>query len=198
VNSRRTFKTRSGFTTIELLIVVSMIVILASLMQPVVKTLLKRTRDMRRVEDFGRTVTALTNYRLENNSYPVQFNGAMYVFSHEANFLNALVPKYLASKPRVPINTAPQSFDWFTKDSYYYAYYYYADPFSGGGGVYFGCGPVTFAVLGIRKFETVVKNPKKAYCGPPQPFTCPPWGIANVCRDWSLEFDYSTLLYDPL
>jgi len=138
---------------------------------------------------------ALINYRAEHNTYPQEMNGGMYVVSYQSGFLHDLIPAYLGSSPKDPINDAPNPFDWFTKNAHYYGYYYYGTPAIQG--VPYGCGNVTFAVLGVRWLESgMPSNAQNAYCGPPQPFVCPPWGIANVCRDWSLEYDYSTLLAD--
>jgi type II secretory pathway pseudopilin PulG len=188
-----------GFTLIELMAIVAIVVILSASMRVGIANVIGKTRDARRLADFAAISDALHNYRFEHNSYPNEQDPVdlgMYRFSFQSNFLSDLVPTYFGTPPVDPINDRPAAlFDWYRKDGHYYAYYYYRDP-TVEGDVY-GCGHTTFAVLGIRKLEAgPPKQPQNAYCGPPQPFSCPEGGIPFVCRDWSLEYDYSTLFYD--
>ena len=196
-----TCRGKAGFTLIELMVVIAIIAIVGKLAFVGAGAATHRARDARRLADFDRMVKALRLYRIDNNSYPVETNGDMYVASYNSNFLSELIPNYLPKAPKDPINDQPNPFDWFTKNSHYYGYYYYTSASIAGGtpfSDFYGCGPAFgFAILGVRWLEAgAPRDAPNVYCGPPKPFTCPQWGIPNVCRDWSLEFDYSTMLRD--
>ena len=48
--------------------------------------------------------------------------------------------------------------------------------------------PKIYPKVSVEKMDTT--SLPKAQCGPQTP-PCPGAGVANVCRDWATEFDYS-------
>jgi prepilin-type N-terminal cleavage/methylation domain-containing protein len=187
----------SGFTTLELLIVVAILAILASVLQVAAQSVTLRIRDGRRVADFKIITKALEMYRLDHGSaVPQNRADGNWVFSYDGDFLQELVPKYLKTAPRDPLNRRAPVFNWFDGKGHYYAYFYYNQPSMQS--AYYGCGTSqTFGVFGVRKLEAGPKDTTpNARCGPPEPFVCPPWGIAYVCRDWGNEFEMSTFIRD--
>ena len=187
---------RAGFTLIEFIVSIAILTILATVVQLGVAMILPKVRDGRRIADLQIMVTALRQYRFDNDTYPVENRDTgMWTFSYDDDFLHDLVPSYLQRPPKDPLNDAPDMFDWFNGQGHYYAYFYYAKPDYQS--IYFGCGDENFSVIGVRQLERGrPPNAANAYCGPPQPFACPPWGIPYVCRDWGLEFDTSVMFYD--
>ena len=112
---------RKGFTLIELLVVIAIICILAlstiSLINPVAQ--LQKSRDSKRKADLAQIRAALELYRSDNGSYPV----TDWVNSQGGdNWLNVnppLVPNYIKSLPKDPLNTGSS---WPWNGAYTYAY----------------------------------------------------------------------------
>lgn len=87
----------SGFTIVELLIVIVIIGVLAALVIVAYNGIQARARDATRVTDMRNVKTAIESYYADNSSYP------------PANFTSLssyLVPKYIKSIPIDPINAA--------------------------------------------------------------------------------------------
>ena len=105
-------KSRSGFTIIELLIVIVVIAILAAITVVAYNGIQQRARDSRRKADMALLQKALDMYYLDNGTFPastgaVSPNGAWSSSgdSSWANLATALKP-YISSLPSDPINTA--------------------------------------------------------------------------------------------
>ncbi|MDO8523503.1 MAG: type II secretion system protein [bacterium] len=64
-------KKHKGFTLIELLVVIAIIGILASIVLASLSSARKKSRDARRVADFGQIKTALELYLSDNTTYPI-------------------------------------------------------------------------------------------------------------------------------
>lgn len=110
-------KTRSGFTIVELLIVIVVIGILASITIVAFNGIQGRARDTQRVQDMNSIVKALEVYKIQNGSYPVAIgtpNASGWEVSTNGttatNFLNALVTSGTTSSiPVDPRNTGDAS-----------------------------------------------------------------------------------------
>jgi prepilin-type N-terminal cleavage/methylation domain-containing protein len=100
----------SGFTIVELLIVIVIIGILAALVVIAYNGLQTRARDSTRVTDMRNIKTAIESYYADNGTYPP--NPVAYRVSSMAS----LVPKYIKQAPTDPINAA--------QDGKAYIYYY--------------------------------------------------------------------------
>lgn len=92
---------KSGFTLLELLIVIAIVGILLAVATASYLTTIKQSRDTRRKTDIEQVRQALETFRSENGIYPPQ-EGSMDQF---------LVPAYISHLPDDP------------KDNYSYAYY---------------------------------------------------------------------------
>lgn len=89
-----------GFTLAEILVVVSIIGVLASLIAVNVSSSQQRARDSRRQADLQNISGALELFRATNRSYPVQSSGPVAV---DGSILNStLVPTFLGNLPKDP------------------------------------------------------------------------------------------------
>ncbi len=124
-------KSRSGFTIVELLIVIVVIGILAAITIVAYNGIQQRGRDAQRKSDVANIAKALELYYIDNGQYPLS-SGSTTINSGwsttaDASWQNLraqLVPKYIANLPSDPINT-PTGFVGSTPTSYSYAYYSY-------------------------------------------------------------------------
>ncbi len=189
-----------GFTLIELLVVISIIGLLASVVLTNVNAARGKARDARRLADLKQIQNAMALYYDDNGSYPPvtygpggSLAGWEVSFLDPSQFLNQLLP-YLPRVPIDPINTGNLPINMFFSprpqdNNFFYMYYNYSS------GTSYGCpwsGP--FAVIGFRSVEKMdTTSLPKAQCGPQTP-PCPGGGVANVCRNWATEFDYSVFL----
>lgn len=189
---------QKGFTLIELLVVVSVIGLLTSIALVSLNSARAKGRDARRKLDMEQIIKALALYYNANNVYPPNNPPAQGVggwnVSYLDGFLASLVPQYMASSPKDPINQLETGFTFFgpKAGSYFYAYYNY--PVSST--ATYGCSFTgDFSVIAIRQLETgMTADTPRAMCGVIPPGGCPEGGIPSVCRDWSTEFDYSVIL----
>lgn len=111
---------KQGFTIVELLIVIVVIAILAAITIVAFNGIQQRARDSERKSELVSIQKALEMYYTDNGGYP-GCNGVMYIAGgtrtacsvSNANIVNALSPKYIATLPRDPVNVGA--------NSYYYA-----------------------------------------------------------------------------
>ena len=109
---------RSGFTIVELLVVIVVIAILAAITSVAYGGIQQRARDSQRVSDTSLLTKALEIYRADTGGYPICTSANRYVpggatsASTVTNCLaTALVPKYISKLPSDPQNTG--SFQYF-------------------------------------------------------------------------------------
>ena len=155
----------SGFSLIELVVVVMIMTILAGVIIPAVADRQALARDARRLTDMRTLQNAIEAYCLDTGDYPVVENAGVWDDSSNGKLIPELVDSGYIREPILdPINDA----------TYQYKYFVYSNGSS-------GCvGDKKFYVLGILNFEvasTATEN--SGY------FKC-------TGRDWSLEFDYVT------
>jgi len=115
-------KSTSGFTIVELLIVIVVIAILATISVVAFNGVQMRARDAKRASDIATIAKALEAYYAVNGRYPAGLctgscvvNGAWSTTNDASNswdnLKNALVPNYISSLPSEtdpPIGTNPQ------------------------------------------------------------------------------------------
>jgi len=159
---------RSGFTLMELVVVISILAILAGALIPRIANRMASARDARRVSDIHAVRDALEQYYLDHGHWPTGEPNASYGgwdVTQDGAFLPILVEKgYLAEPPRDPVDD----------DTFHYRYYVFEQ------GSY-GCkGDGPFFVLGIKNFETAEMAEKN-----PGFFRC-------AERNWGDEFAYVT------
>ena len=160
----------SGFTLVELIIVIVVIAILAAISIVAYNGVQERARDAIRLSHANAITKTLEIYHVRNGSYfgPTSANGSWETSNEDtpADFMETLVSKGLLDKvPVDPINSS----------SSYYAYYRYS------AGSY-GCDSSrgAFFVFGIKDLET---------SGRPSADS-PGWSCPS--RDWETEFDWVT------
>jgi len=140
--NRRSPTRRTGFTLMELVVVISILAILAGALIPRVTTRMAAARDARRLSDIQTVRDAIDQYYLEEGRYPAPGKSAAHGgwdVSHDGDMIPELVESgYLREAPRDPVDD----------DTYHYRYYVY-EPGS------FGCvSDGAFYVLGVKNFET--------------------------------------------
>ncbi len=139
-----------GFTLLELLIVVAILGLLASIVAVPVVASRKRGRDAKRIENLQTIRDALEMYQNDHGVYPPSpcgYNCNGYYYScrtntgsanHWSNFMAYLQPYISGDPPTDPINT-PDTPPWSTTaEGYCYAYGNVANPSVGpvpGGGI---------------------------------------------------------------
>lgn len=162
-------KTTSGFTIVELLVVVAVIAILATISVVSYTSISGRANDARRLSDANGITKALQFYFGKNNIFPVHTSGGSWESS--ASEAPGQFMEYLAGfgfsngTPTDPINTST------------YTYYYYRY----GAGSY-GCDVSrgNFFVFGIRRMEaTSGQHPESP-------------GFSCSGRNWGSEFAWVT------
>lgn len=159
---------RTGFTLIELVVVISILAILAGALIPRVTNRMAQSRDARRLSDVQAIKAAVDQYYVDKGVYPAaQQNAAFggWDVSHDNDFIPTLVSEgYLPAPAKDPLND----------DTYHYRYFVYDKGTA-------GCkSDGKFYVLGIRAFETAdmaLKNTGYFQCS---------------SRNWGTEFAYVT------
>ena len=104
--------TLRGFTLIEILVVISIIGILATVGLANFLPSLARARDSQRIDDARKLITILEQYKSDNGSYPVTA-GWISSSSGSTDWISGLAPSYVDRVPVDPRNTA-------AKELYYY------------------------------------------------------------------------------
>lgn len=182
---------KRGFTIVELLIVIVVIAILASITIVAYNGVQQRARDVRRVSDAQAIVQALEIYRLDNGQYPPPlYSGSGYLDGWEASakedpgeFLSQLKPiSFSGGTPVDPINNATDTNFLPARANGHYSYAYYRYP-AGGGGCDASRG--AFYVFGILRTEV---SGNAAAAGSP--------GFKCSGRDWQTEFSWVTGDYE--
>ncbi len=108
-------KSTSGFTIVELLIVVVVIAILAAISVTAYSNIQGRARDSKRQSDIASIVKLLELYRIDNGGYPICNGTGSYQpgvttlssGTFASCFTDELVPAYVGSLPLDPVNVAP-------------------------------------------------------------------------------------------
>lgn len=139
-------KTRKAFNLVELMYIVAIIGILASLSIVLITNTQKKARDGKRFSDMNTMIAALKNYKLEKGSYPDSAGEWIKIDQGSSTSLSTALKRYQGSLPADPKNDS----------NYYYAYNGYSS----------GCGlDGPFAVLVFKKAEASNnKNKEKAIC----------------------------------
>lgn len=159
---------RSGFTLLELVIVISLISILAGTLAPSLTRQARRSRDARRMADMRVVAEAIDQFYADKGRWPAASTNSSFGgwdVSHDGDFIPELRQEgYLQEDARDPVNDS----------SAHYRYYVYPK------GAY-GCdGEATYFVLGVWSFESAsYKAQHQGY------FACDN-------RDWGAEFDFVT------
>jgi prepilin-type N-terminal cleavage/methylation domain-containing protein len=168
-----------GFTLLELLIVIAIIGLLASVVMVQFPGATKKARDARRLSDVAQILTALRIYHANTGTFPARTADACCddwdqgPCNGDDTFIAGLITEGAATV--VPVDPAGGS----GTGCYGYNYYVYS------AGSY-GCDSSKgkFFVLGIRDLETS-----------PRPYPeSPGWSCAN--RNWQNEFDWVTGAYE--
>ena len=152
-------KSRSGFTIVELLIVIVVIAILATITIVAFNGVQARSKDTRRYSDMQAIMKALELYKADKGQYPdVAYSGAGGLSGWEVSskettgeFLAPLKAYGLSGGvPVDPINDATDADFTTARANNHYAYVYYRYPAGG-----YGCDAArgAFYVLGIIRTD---------------------------------------------
>ncbi|PIZ62323.1 hypothetical protein COY16_04700 [Candidatus Roizmanbacteria bacterium CG_4_10_14_0_2_um_filter_39_13] len=104
-----TTKSKFGFTLIELIVVISIIGLLATVGITSYTNVQKAARDSKRISDFIELVDAMTVYNIDNNSYPGvdDYQGKHFSSSCSSDLSSDLLSKgYLNKIPSDPLDNA--------------------------------------------------------------------------------------------
>lgn len=177
---------RRGFTIVELLIVIVVIAILASVTIVAFNGVQQRSRDARRVADANSVRKALEIYKFQNGRYPlVNYTGLgaqggweTSAREAEGQFLHELKNYGVAGgTPVDPVNNGIEDSTAATRSANHYSYNYYR--YSAG---YAGCDPArgAFYVFGIMNAEA---NNQGSVLESSPGFSC-------QSRNWANDFDW--------
>ena len=115
---------KKGFTLIELMVVVLIIMLLAGVIVVNVDTARKKARDAKRISDLSTVSAALENYYADNHAYPVADN---WTIAHDSKdsptgWVPSITPQYLQVLPVSPRNIDGNHAYWYRSDSPYREY----------------------------------------------------------------------------
>lgn len=124
-----------GFTIVELLIVIVIIAVLASIATVAYNGIQQRARDNRRAQDWATIRNGLQMYMIDHNdSLPTTesyggYGGGGWNSSVNANWLSFLSPNHLSKIPIDPLNVSDTSGNAgsMTGQNYFYFYFCYPD-----------------------------------------------------------------------
>ena len=180
----RAIRAAKGFTIVELLIVIVVIAILASISIVAYTGIQARARDSQRLQDIKTIVKVLELYKLQNGTYPEEVSTAgsggwelTTDGTNPTNFLSALKSGStgVSKVPLDPKNTATPNLDPSAGNNNYVYYYYHYTAGTGGCAAARG----DFYVLGVQRMETVTAG--TAHPSSPG-FSCAPgtnWNAAG-------------------
>ena len=97
---------RTGFTIVELLIVIVVIGILAAITVVAYNGIQQRARVATSLSDLKHINTAIQMYHADHGSYPTT-SGAWRGLQRDANYIPELVPKYMSALPQSSAPTPP-------------------------------------------------------------------------------------------
>ena len=152
-------KSKSGFTIVELLIVIVVIAVLAAITIVAFNGIQGRAKDSQRIQDMTSIAKALEVYRINNGEFPdeVQTAGAGgWELSTDGtsatNFLSALVTSRTINKvPLDPRNTGSSSVDPGNSSAHYLYFYHRYGAGASGCDVAKG----DFYILGVTRMDTI-------------------------------------------
>jgi len=115
---------QSGFTIIELIVVIAIIAVLSGIVLLNINQYQTKARDARRISDLDNIRKALEMYRAANGYYPpsgcgYDCNGYFYSANSSWQTLENYLKPYISSLPKDPINNATAP---WTDGNYSYAY----------------------------------------------------------------------------
>ena len=93
-------KSNKGFTLVELVVVVSIILILVSVVLASIAQARKNSRDKQRIADLSNVNFAVVVYREKNNKYPTGSDGII----GSGNTFDTAIAPYLADIPQDPLS----------------------------------------------------------------------------------------------
>ncbi|MEK7613490.1 MAG: type II secretion system protein GspG [Patescibacteria group bacterium] len=125
-----------GFTLIELMVVIALLGLLASMVLVFLSDAQRDAKDKRRVADIHQIQKALELYSVDHGTYPKESEGANGNVTTNTTFQNLMEP-YLNATPRDPINNG--------------TFYYYYD------GLH-RCGNKDYAVIFARQMEDAANS----------------------------------------
>lgn len=173
-------KKQTGFTIVELLIVIVVIGILAAITIVAYNGIQSRARDTQRISDLKSIAKAVEAYKINTGAYPVPvptLNASGWEVSTDGsdnatNFLSALVSSNTISKvPVDPVNSGTALNPSVNSSTYEYFYYVYAAGTN-------GCDVTrgAYYVLGATRMSSVTAG--QAHPSSPG-FSC------GTTRDWA-------------
>ena len=110
-------KSTSGFTIVELLIVIVVIGILAAIVIVAYNGVQARARDSKRVTDMAAIQKALALYKIDNGVYPASApnpGNSTFEVSSDPNFLATLYPYSNNTQFRDPVNSSTSNYRYHT------------------------------------------------------------------------------------
>jgi type II secretion system protein G len=150
---------KNGFTIIELIVVISIISLLASIVLVNVNGYLAKARDARRAADIAQLQKALEMYYADHGQYPIS-GGAIFPVSSFSNSndgswgtLQTLLQPYMPKLPTDP----KQSVGGWPGDGSSYSYAYDS-------AAYGGCAAQQWYMLFFRPEDQSKTRPNVAYC----------------------------------
>lgn len=96
----KTFETKKGFTLIELMAVIAIIIVFVSIILAAISTARQNAREKRRVSDLAQVELALTLYKAKNREYP---DTGTWVEIGVGNGIDSDIKSLIGSVPTDPI-----------------------------------------------------------------------------------------------
>lgn len=154
---------QAGFSLVELIVVLSIMMVLAGVLMPVVGERIEKSRDTRRLQDIQTVVRAIEGYLFDTGKLPDQdkeSGSGGWDTTLDGTFITELVDAgYLHDHLSDPLNDK----------THHYRYYHYPAGFQGFS--------ADFYVVGILNFET-------------DGFSGQTGQWKGTTRDWGKEFAY--------